>query len=325
MRNVIECVPNFSEGRDRARIQALVAAMSGIPGAAVLDCHSDADHNRCVITLAGEPEAVAEAALSGVGKAAELIDLTRHAGVHPRIGAADVVPFVPVEGWSIEQCAALAHRVGRLIWERYRIPVYYYGAAALRAERVQLENVRRGQFEGLHEAVLGFPGRAPDVGGPSLHPTAGAVTVGARTFLIACNVNLQTTDLSIARKIASTIRFSDGGLPGVKAMGVALAQRGIVQVSINLTDFSQTSLALVFDTVRREAQRYGCAVAGNEIVGLVPSKALESAGGSAALSSVPPAQILENRLAAVLPSLFLMEKASNEEPFESIRNKGMAH
>src|SRR5580704_10161467 len=169
MNHLIECVPNFSEGRNYARIQALVAAMSDMPGAAVLDCHSDPDHNRCVITLAGEPEAVAEAALRGVGKAAELIDLTHHTGMHPRIGATDVLPFVPLEGSTIEQCAALARRVGRQIWERYRIPVYFYASAASRAERVPLENVRRGQFEGLREVVLLLPNRAPDIGGPQLH------------------------------------------------------------------------------------------------------------------------------------------------------------
>jgi glutamate formiminotransferase len=321
MRNLIESVPNFSEGRDQQRIQALVAAMSGIAGAAVLDCHSDADHNRSVITLAGEPEAVAEAALRGVGKAAELIDLTRHAGVHPRMGAADVLPFVPVEGWTLAQCAELAHRAGREIWERFRIPVYFYGAAALQESRVLLENVRRGQFEGLREAVLLLPGRAPDIGGPGLHPTAGAVAVGARSFLIACNVNLRTADLGIAKKIARTIRASSGGLPAVKAMGVALERRGLVQVSINLTDFSQTPLPLLFERVRLEAERHHCAVEGYEIVGLAPREAFIGLDGIAGFM-VSPAQILENRIAALLPSTPPAESASNEDALEGIPLKG---
>ena len=224
MSSFIECVPNFSEGRNYARIQALIAAMSDVPGACVLDVHSDADHNRCVISIAGEPEAVAEAALRGVGKAAEVIDLTQHTGVHPRIGATDVLPFVPLEDSTIEQCAALARRVGRQIWDRYRIPVYFYASAASRADRVPLENIRRGQFEALRDTVLLLPNRAPDIGGPQLHSTAGAVAVGARKFLIACNVNLQTSDLSVAKKIARTIRASNGGLPSVKAIGVPLRQ-----------------------------------------------------------------------------------------------------
>jgi glutamate formiminotransferase len=327
MSSLIECVPNFSEGRDLARIQALVASMSDVPGASVLDCHSDPDHNRCVITLAGEPEAVAEAALRGVGKAAEVIDLTRHTGVHPRLGTTDVLPFVPLEGSTIEQCAALARRVGRQIWDRYRIPVYFYAAAATRAERVPLENIRRGQFEGLREAALLLPNRAPDIGGPQLHTTAGAVAVGARKFLIACNVNLQTSDLSVAKKIARTIRASNGGLPGVKAIGVPLVgdtdagtvQNGLVQVSMNLTDFTQTPLPVLFDTVYREAQRHGCAVAGTEIVGLVPRKALVGASDQF-MATISPQQILENRLASVFP-----QRISNEQPVEGILMKGAAH
>ena len=301
MRRLIECVPNFSEGRDPTRIQALVAAMSGIPGAWVLDRHSDADHNRTVITVAGEPEAVAEAALRGVGKAAESIDLRGHTGEHPRIGATDVMPFVPVEGVSMAECVALAHRVGRAIWERYAIPVYYYEAAALRPERIQLEVIRKGQFEGLHAELLRGAERRPDIGGPLLHPTAGAVAVGARKYLIAFNVMLNTSDVAIAREIARAVRTSGGGLPCLKAMGVELQTRGLAQVSMNLTDFERTSLRAAFEAVRREAERRGCSIAGSEIVGLVPQAAITHEDLAALkLERFSPDMILEKRLEIVL-------------------------
>src|SRR6202040_1157782 len=222
MKRLIECVPNFSEGRDASKVDALVDVMRGVPGVFVLDRESDADHNRSVVTLAGEPYSVAEAVLRGIGKATELIDLTRHTGAHPRIGATDVVPFIPIEGCTIEDCVALARRVGREIWERYRIPVYFYEAAAQRPERTNLENIRKGQFEGLGQEVLRNPDRAPDIGEPRLHATAGATVVGARKCLIAYNINLNTPDLDIARRIARNIRFSGGGLRYVKAMGVDL-------------------------------------------------------------------------------------------------------
>lgn len=299
MNKLIECVPNFSEGRDPAKVEALVTAMSRVPGAWVLDIHSDPDHNRSVVTVAGEPEAVAEAALRGVGAAAELIDLTGHTGAHPRIGAADVVPFVPVEGITMDECVALARRVGQAIWARYRIPVYFYESAATRPERVNLEYVRKGQFEGLREEVLRDPDRSPDIGETRLHPTAGAVAVGARKFLIAFNINLNTADVSVATKIARAIRSSSGGLPCVKAMGVDLKSRGLAQVSINLTDFEQTPIHRVFELVKREAQRYGCAVAGSEIVGLIPRKALEETTElSLQLEDFSSAKVFENRLAA---------------------------
>jgi glutamate formiminotransferase len=300
MKRLIECVPNFSEGRDPAKIASLVTALNGFAGARVLDCHSDADHNRTVVTLAGEPEALAEAALAGVGRAAELIDLNGHQGVHPRIGATDVLPFIPLQGAVMEDCVTLARRVGREIWRRYGIPVYFYEAAAIRPERANLANVRRGQFEALREALLHDAERAPDVGEPRLHPTAGAVAVGARTFLIAYNINLETDDLSIAQKIARTIRTSSGGLPALKAMGVALRSRGLAQVSMNLTDFEVTPIHQVFDAVLHETARYGCVIAGSEIVGLVPQKALDiTADYFFHLDCFSPAQILENRLAAV--------------------------
>ena len=301
MKRIVECVPNFSEGRDLAKVEAIVAAMREVPGVFLLDRESDADHNRSVITLAGEPEAVAEAALRGVGKAAELIDLTRHSGAHPRLGATDVLPFVPIEGVTIEDCVVLAKQTGREIWSRYRIPVYFYEAAAQRPERANLENIRKGQFEGLREEVLKNPDRSPDVGEPRLHPTAGATVVGARKFLIAYNINLNTPDVQIAKRIAKVIRFSSGGLRYVKAMGVELKARGLAQVSINLTDFEQTPMHRVFEMVKREAERDGAAIVGSEIVGLIPKRAMElSAEFYLQLENLSPAQVLENRMEAAL-------------------------
>jgi glutamate formiminotransferase len=297
MKRLVECVPNFSEGRDAAKVDAIVAAMREVSGVYLLDRESDADHNRSVVTIAGEPEAVAEAALRGVGKAAELIDLTRHSGAHPRMGATDVVPFIPIEGVAIEDCVALAKKVGREIWERYRIPVYFYEAAAQRPERTNLENIRKGQFEGLREEVLRNPDRAPDIGEPRLHPTAGAVVVGARKFLIAYNINLNTPDLEIAKRIGKNIRFSNGGLRYVKAMGVDLRARHLAQVSINLTDFEQTPIHRVFEMVKREAERYGVSIVGSEIVGLIPKRAIElTADFYLQLENFSPAQVFENRI-----------------------------
>src|SRR6202795_4296634 len=301
MKRLIECVPNFSEGRDASKVDAIVAAMSAVPGVYVLDREMDADHNRCVVTLAGAPEAVGEAALLGVGKAAELIDLTTHSGAHPRIGAADVIPFIPIDGVSIEDCVALARRVGEEIWKRYRIPVYFYEAAANRPERTNLENIRRGQFEGLREEMKRDHNRLPDVGEPKLHPTAGATVVGARKFLIAYNVNLNTSDVGVANKIAKAIRFSSGGLRHVKSMGVELKARNLAQVSINLTDFEQTPMHRVYEMVKREAERYGAIPVGSEIVGLVPKKALERAADFfLQLEDFSPSQVLENRLQSAL-------------------------
>src|SRR5208282_1212794 len=218
-------------------------------------------------------------------------------GAHPRMGATDVVPFIPVEGVSIEDCVALAKQVGREIWRRYRIPVYFYEAAAQRPDRTNLENIRKGQFEGLREEVQRNPDRAPDVGEPRLHPTAGATVVGARKFLIAYNINLNTPDLEIAKKIGKNIRFSNGGLRYVKAMGVDLRARNLAQVSINLTDFEQTPIHRVFEMVKREAQRYGASIVGSEIVGLIPKRALElTADFYLQLENFSPAQVLENRI-----------------------------
>ena len=301
MKRLIECVPNFSEGRDPAKVDTIVAAMSSVPGVYVLDREMDADHNRSVVTLAGEPDAVAEAAILGAGKAMELIDLTKHSGAHPRVGATDVLPFIPIDGVTIEDCVALARRVGNELWKRYRIPVFFYEAAATRPERVNLENVRRGQFEGLREELKKNHDRQPDIGEPKLHPTAGVTVVGARKFLIAYNVNLNTSDISMANKIAKTIRFSSGGLRYVKAMGVELKARNLAQVSINLTDFEQTAMHRVYEMVKREAERYGVRPVGSEIVGLVPKKAIEMAADYfLQLENFSPAQVFENKLAAAL-------------------------
>src|ERR1700684_1642695 len=301
MKRLLECVPNFSQRRDASKMDDIVSAMREVPGVYLLDRESDSDHNRSVVTLAGEPEAVAEAALRGVGKAAELIDLTKHSGAHPRMGATDVVPFIPVDGVSIEDCVALAKKVGREIWQRYRIPVYFYEAAAQRPERTNLENIRKGQFEGLLADVPKNPDRAPDIGNAALHPTAGATVVGARKFLVAYNINLNTSDLEIAKKIGKNIRFSNGGLRYVKAMGVDLRARNLAQVSINMTDFEQTPLHRVFEMVKREAERYGVSIVGSEIVGLIPKRAIEiTADFYLQLENFSPAQVFENRIAASL-------------------------
>jgi glutamate formiminotransferase/formiminotetrahydrofolate cyclodeaminase len=301
MKRLIECVPNFSEGRDPAKVDAIVGAMSAVPSVYVLDREMDADHHRCVVTLAGDPDAVAEAALRGAGKALELIDLNHHTGAHPRVGATDVVPFIPIEGVTIEDCVALARRVGQEIWSRYRIPVFFYEAAATRPDRVNLENVRRGQFEGLREEMKKNHDRQPDVGEPKVHPTAGVTVVGARKFLIAYNVNLNTPDIAVANKIAKAIRFSSGGLRYVKSMGVDLQARHLAQVSINLTDFEQTPMHRVYEMVKREAARYGVLPVGSEIVGLIPKKAIEMAADFfLQLENFSPSQVFENKLAAAL-------------------------
>ncbi len=298
MPTLVECVPNFSEGRDPAKVDAIIAAMK-VEGVYLLDREMDADHNRCVITLVGDREAVAEAAIRGVGKAAELIDLTRHTGAHPRIGAADVIPFIPVDGLTLEDCVAIARQVGEQIWKRYQIPVYLYEAAASTPERQNLENIRRGQFEGLREDIQVNPARRPDFGDARMHPTAGAPVVGARKFLIAYNVYLNTSDVDIAKKIAKAVRFSNGGLRYVKGMGVPV--RGVAQVSMNLTDFEQTPIARVFEFVKREAARYGVLPTSSEIVGLLPKRALEDAAEwFLQVENFDSSLILENRLAAVM-------------------------
>jgi glutamate formiminotransferase len=295
---LVECVPNFSEGRDKAKIDAIVEAMK-IPGVYLLDREMDGDHNRCVITLVGDREAIQEAAIRGVGKAAELIDLTTHQGAHPRMGAADVVPFIPIEGVTLEDCVAMAKYVGAEIWKRHQIPVYLYEAAASSPERQNLENIRRGQFEGIRNEIATNPARRPDFGDPRVHPTAGATVVGARKFLIAYNVFLNTSDVDIAKKIAKAVRFSSGGLRFVKGAGFLV--RGMAQVSMNLTDFDQTPIHRVFELVKREATRHGVILVSSEIVGLIPKAALEQAAEwFLQVENFDSSLILENRLAAVM-------------------------
>jgi glutamate formiminotransferase/formiminotetrahydrofolate cyclodeaminase len=297
MSTLVECVPNFSEGRDKEKVDAIVNAMK-MDGVYLLDREMDADHNRCVITLVGEREAIQEAAIRGVGKAAELIDLKVHKGAHPRMGAADVVPFIPIDGVTVEDCVAMARHVGEEIWKRYEIPVYLYEAAAATPERQNLENIRRGQFEGIRAEIATNPARKPDFGEARVHPTAGATVVGARKFLIAYNVFLNTPDVEIAKKIAKAVRFSSGGMRFVKGAGFLV--RGLAQVSMNLTDFEQTPVHRVFEVVKREAARYGVMPVSSEIVGLIPKKALEQAAEwFLQVENFDSSLILENRLAAV--------------------------
>jgi glutamate formiminotransferase len=274
---LIECVPNFSEGRDLTRIDALESAIASVPGTFILDRTSDTDHHRSVITFAGDSESVLESALRAVSLASKLIDLNEHRGVHPRLGALDVLPFVPLGDATLQDCVALAHRAGRRIWNELGIPVYFYQAAALRPDRVQLEDVRRGQFEGLRQAALIDESKRPDLGGPALHPTVGAVIVGARKVLIAYNIDLATANVEVAKEIARRIRSSSGGFPAVKALGLALPSRNQVQVSMNLTDFEQTPMHVVYDEVSRLAGDYGVEIARSELIGLLPRKAMESA------------------------------------------------
>lgn len=298
MSTLVECVPNFSEGRDAAKVDAIVDAMK-MQGVYLLDHEMDFDHNRCVITLVGEREAIQEAAIRGVGKASELIDLNTHSGAHPRMGAADVVPFIPIEGVTIEDCVAMANHVGEEIWKRFQIPVYLYEAAARLPERQGLENIRRGQFEGIRAEIATNPERRPDIGEPRVHPTAGATVVGARKFLIAYNVFLNTPDVDIAKKIAKAVRFSSGGMRFVKGAGFLV--RGLAQVSMNLTDFEQTPVHRVFEVVKREAARYGVMPLSSEIVGLIPKKAMEQAAEwFLQVENFDSSLILENRLAAVM-------------------------
>jgi glutamate formiminotransferase len=292
---VIECVPNFSEGSDRNKMRSIMDAMR-VDGVLLLDWSMDSDHNRSVVTIAGPAHAVVEAAVRAVGRAAELIDLTSQHGVHPRIGATDVIPFVPVSGISLAQCAMLARQAGLEIWNRYNIPIYFYEAAASRPDRAQLEQVRRGQFEGLRELVLRDAARRPDLGGPELHPTAGASAVGARKFLIAYNLYLDRPDVTAARAIAKALRASSGGLEGVKAMGVLV--QGKAQISLNITDFRMTSVGQVFAAVNRLAAAHATKVVDGELIGLLPEAAFERDSEWVRLINgfIPDDRILERRL-----------------------------
>lgn len=296
---VVECVPNFSEGADARRVEAIVAAMR-VEGVHLLDWSMDAVHNRSVVTVAGDPEAVVESAVRGAGKAVELIDLTRQRGAHPRIGAADVIPFVPISGIKLEQCALLARQAGLEIWRRFNVPVFFYEAAAARPDRANLEEVRSGQFEGLREAVGKDSSRRPDIGGPSLHPTAGACAVGARRFLVAYNIYFDSSDVAMVRAIAREIRAASGGLKGVKAMGVLA--KGRAQLSMNITDFTVTPLSQVFGAVSALALRHKTAPVQGEVIGLLPEAACErdSEWMRQLIGFDEQTKILERRLAAPL-------------------------
>ncbi|MBE3591762.1 MAG: glutamate formimidoyltransferase [Thermoanaerobacter sp.] len=296
MNQIIECVPNFSEGRDQEKIAQLVKEVVSTEGVKLLDYSSDKDHNRTVITFCGDAKGVKEAAFKLIKKASEIIDMRYHKGEHPRIGATDVVPFIPVKNATMEECIQIAREVGEKVGRELSIPVYLYEEAATTPERKNLENIRRGEYEGFFEKIK-QPEWKPDFGPSEMNPKSGATVIGARNFLIAYNVNLATDNIDIANKIAKAIRFSNGGYRYVKAMGVELRERGIVQVSMNLTDFKKTPIYRVFETIKAEALRYGVNVIGSEIIGLVPAKALfDVADYYLRIENFSENMVLENRI-----------------------------
>jgi len=276
MNRIMECVPNFSEGRDKAKVEQIADAFRGKEGVKLLDYSSDADHNRSVVTVIGEPEALKAAVIDAIGRAVELIDLTRHNGQHPRMGAVDVVPFIPIRNVTMEAAVALSKEVAEAVGNQFQLPVFLYEKSATAIHRENLATVRKGEFEGLQEKML-LPEWVPDFGPYAPHPTAGAVAIGARMPLVAYNVNLGTDNLEIATAIAKKVRFVGGGLRYCKAMGVTLEERGITQVSMNLTDYTKTAIYRAHELVRIEAQRYGVPVVGAEVIGLVPMEALVDA------------------------------------------------
>lgn len=276
MDRIVECVPNFSEGRDMEVIQAILNEVRGVSGVALLDYAPDQSHNRVVVTFAGEPSAVEEAAFLAAKKATELIDMERHKGEHPRIGATDVIPFIPIRGVTMADCVEMARRVGKRIAEELGIPVYLYAEAATRPDRKRLPDIRRGEYEGL-KAAISQPDRHPDFGEPRMHPTAGATVVGARQPLVAFNVNLNTDDVKVASAIARAVRESSGGLVNVQAKGVLIKEKNLAQVTMNLLDHEKTPMHRVLELVKIEAGRYGVSVVGTEIIGLLPLSALLNA------------------------------------------------
>ena len=293
----VECVPNFSEGRRKEVVDKIVFSIRSVPGIKILDVEMDPDHNRSVVTFTGNKETVQEGAFRGARAARELIDLNLHKGQHPRMGALDVLPFVPISGVTLQDCVEIAEKVGSRIAKELKIPVYLYEAAARKPERKNLENVRRGEFEGLREAILKEESRFPDFGLRALHPTAGATAVGARMPLIAFNVNLSTKDISVAKKIAKKIRASSGGLPCVKALGFVLENRGMVQVSTNLTDYTVTSMSKVYEAIEKETEEAGVDIAEGEIIGLIPLDAVcDVASRHLKISSFTSNQVLERRI-----------------------------
>ncbi|MCK9500857.1 glutamate formimidoyltransferase [Lascolabacillus massiliensis] len=296
MNKIIECVPNFSEGRDKQIVEKIADAFRAKDNVKLLDYSSDADHNRSVITVAGEPEALKEAVIEAVGIAVELINLTKHSGQHPRMGAVDVIPFIPIKNVTMDEAITLSKEVGDAIGEKYNLPVFLYEKSATQQHRENLANVRKGEFEGLKEKMLS-PEWKPDFGPLQPHPTAGAVAVGARMPLVAYNVNLNTSDLEIATAIAKKVRHIGGGLRFCKAMGVELEDKGITQVSMNLTDYTKTSIYRAHEMVRMEAKRYGVTVAGGEVIGLVPLEALvDSVAYYLGLDNFSIKQVLEIKL-----------------------------
>jgi glutamate formiminotransferase len=297
---LIESVPNVSEGRNQNIIEAIAEAIQKVDRVRLLDIDPDPDHNRTVYTFVGEPEGVRKAILALFEAALPRIDLRTHRGEHPRMGAVDVVPLVPVRGVTMEECVELSRRLGQEIWDRFRVPVYLYEESATRPERRDLAQIRKGEFEGFPEKIQ-QPEWAPDFGKPAVHPTAGVTAVGAREFLIAFNVNLGTSDLKVAKAIAKAVRGSSGGLRYVKALGFELAERGIVQVSMNLTNYKKTPIPRVLELIRREAARYGVAVVGSEIVGMVPQAALDQVVEYyLSLERFSPEMVLERRIQETL-------------------------
>jgi glutamate formiminotransferase/formiminotetrahydrofolate cyclodeaminase len=296
MEKIVECIPNFSEGRDEEKLNQIIGEIESA-GVELLDREMDPSHNRAVVTFVGEPEAVLEAAFKGAKKASELIDLTKHKGEHPRMGATDVIPFVPISNATTRECVELAKRLGKRIADELHIPVYLYEAAATRPDRQNLANIRKGEFEGLRDEIETNPDRRPDFGEPKIHPTAGATVVGARFPLIAFNLNLDTPDVDIAQKIAKAIRYMSGGFRYCKALGFELKDEGVAQVSINMTEYTKTPLFRVFEMAKREAERYGVRIKESEIVGLVPEQALiDTARYFLQLDRFNEDQILEYRL-----------------------------
>ncbi len=308
---IVECIPNFSEARRPDVIAKIIEVISNTEGVFVLDQHSDEDHNRTVVTFVGSPEAVEEAAFVAIATSTSLINLDEHKGEHPRIGAADVVPFVPISDISMEACVEIAKRLGKRVGEELQIPVYLYEEAATRPERKNLATIRKGQYEGLKEIIAKDENRCPDFGPKELGP-AGATVIGAREFLIAYNVYLTTSDIEIAKKIARTIRYSSGGLRYVKALGLLV--EGRAQISMNLTNFRKTPLPLVVETIRREAKRYGVSISHNELVGLIPQDALiDTAVWYTQLDIFHPDQVLERKMYAALQN----NNSGDKEPIAS--------
>ncbi len=276
MNKIVECIPNFSEGRDPKVIDKIIAQIQAVPGVFLLDKEMDADHNRSVVTFVGSPDGVLEAAFKAIAQAKDMIDLNKHQGAHPRMGATDVCPFVPVQGVTMEECVELAHKLAKRVGEELQIPVFLYEDAAQREDRKNLAAIRKGEFEMLKEWIGTDPEKTPDYGPNAIHPTAGAIAIGARFFLIAYNVNLNSSEVKIAKRIAKSIRERDGGFPCVKALGLALPEKNMIQVSMNLTDYRKTSMKTVFDEITKQANEQGVEVVESEIIGVIPQNALES-------------------------------------------------